>query len=123
MPSEKPNNGQHQQPGSSPGSTQARDQGRRRKWRRGIAAAGSGFSAARLNVMGEDPPIFDMWNTGLIPSSVPPYMLIVELCGHPVPMELDTGASVPVIAGNLFKITFPGVAVEASGVMLRSYPG
>ncbi|KAL1460392.1 hypothetical protein MTO96_043320, partial [Rhipicephalus appendiculatus] len=113
--------GQHQQPGSRPGSTQARDQGRRRKWRRGIAAAGSGFSAARLNVVAKDPPIFDMWNTGLISSSVPPYMLTVEVCGHPIPMELDTGASVPVMAGNLCTITFPGVAVEAPGGCHQSY--
>ncbi|XP_037518699.1 uncharacterized protein K02A2.6-like [Rhipicephalus sanguineus] len=119
----KQNSGPQQQPGSSPGSTPARGQGRRRKWRRGRAAAGSGSSAARLNVVSEDPPIFDMWHTGLVPSSVPPYVLTVEVCGRPISMELDTGASVSVMAGKLFKRTFPGVAVEASGVMLRSYSG
>ncbi|KAL1438559.1 hypothetical protein MTO96_047918 [Rhipicephalus appendiculatus] len=87
----KPNSGPQQQPGSSPGSTPARGQGRRRKWRRGRAAAGSDSSAARLNVVSEDPLIFDMWHTGLVPSSVPPYMLTVEVCGRPIFMELDTG--------------------------------
>ncbi|XP_037512230.1 uncharacterized protein K02A2.6-like [Rhipicephalus sanguineus] len=119
----KQNSAPQQQPGSSPGSTTARGQGRRRKWRRGRAAAGSGSSAARLNVVSENPPIFDMWHTGLVPSSVPPYVLTVEVCGRPISMELDTGASVSVMAGKLFKRTFPGVAVEASGVMLRSYSG
>ncbi|XP_049268953.1 uncharacterized protein K02A2.6-like [Rhipicephalus sanguineus] len=119
----KQNNGPQQQPGSSPGSTPARGQGRHRKWWRGRAAAGSGSSAARLNVVSEDPPIFDMWHTGLVPSSVPPYVLTVEVCGRPISMELDTGASLSVMAGKLFKRTFPGVAVEASGVMLRSYSG
>lgn len=73
--------------------------------------------------MAENPPIFDMWHTGLVPSSVPPYLLTVEVCGHPISMELDTGASVSVMAGKLFKRTFPDVAIEASGVMLRSYSG
>ncbi|KAL3193785.1 hypothetical protein MRX96_000081 [Rhipicephalus microplus] len=36
-------------------------------------------------------------------------------------MELDTWASVSVMAGKAFKRTFPGVPVEASGVMLCSY--
>ncbi|KAL3208763.1 hypothetical protein MRX96_038845 [Rhipicephalus microplus] len=56
-------------------------------------------------------------------SSVPPYMLTVEVCGRPISMELDTGASVSVMAAKAFKRTFSGVPVEASGVMLRSYSG
>ncbi|KAL1467295.1 hypothetical protein MTO96_042279 [Rhipicephalus appendiculatus] len=64
-----------------------------------------------------------MWHIGLVPSSVPPYMLTVEVCRCPISMELDTGASVLVMAGRLFKRTFPGVAVEASGVMLRTSSG
>ncbi|KAL1419675.1 hypothetical protein MTO96_025022 [Rhipicephalus appendiculatus] len=87
----KPNNGPQQQPGSSPGSTPARGQGRRCKWRRGRAAAGLGSFVARLTVVSEDSPIFDMRHTGLVPSSVPPYMLTVEVCGCPIAMELDTG--------------------------------
>ncbi|XP_049524460.1 uncharacterized protein K02A2.6-like [Dermacentor silvarum] len=118
------NSGQQQQPGSSPGSTQARGQGSRRKGsRRRRASAGAGPSAARLHVVAENPPIFDMWHTGLVPLSVPPYLLTVEVCGHPISMELDTGASVSVMAGKLFERTFPDVAIEASGVMLRSYSG
>ncbi|KAH7964666.1 hypothetical protein HPB49_000109 [Dermacentor silvarum] len=113
-----------QQPGSSSGSTHARGQGSRRKRsRRGRVAAGAGPSAARLHVVAENPPIFDMWQTGLVPSSVSPYLLTVEVCGHPIFMELDTGASVSVMTGKLFKRTFPDVSVEASGVMLRSYSG
>ncbi|XP_070394032.1 uncharacterized protein [Dermacentor albipictus] len=118
------NSGMQQQPGSSPGTTQDRGQGSRRKaTRRGHAAAGSSSSVARLYVVAEDPPIFDMWHTGCVPSSVPPYVLTVEICGHPISMELDKGASVSVMARKWFKRTFPGVSVEASGVMLRSYSG
>ncbi|XP_070385087.1 uncharacterized protein [Dermacentor albipictus] len=115
---------QQQQPGSSPGSKQVRGEGSRRKGtRRGRAAAGSSSSAARLHVVAEDPPIFDMWYTGFVPLCVAPYMLTVEICGHPISMELDTGASVSLMAGKLFKRTFPGVFVEASGVMMYSYSG
>ncbi|KAL3225096.1 hypothetical protein MRX96_004679 [Rhipicephalus microplus] len=32
------------------------------------AAAGLGSSAARLNVVTDEPPIFDMWHTGLVPA-------------------------------------------------------
>ncbi|XP_065287615.1 uncharacterized protein [Dermacentor albipictus] len=87
------------------------------------AAAGSCSSAARLHVVAEEPPIFDMWRTGFVPSSMPPYMLTVEICGHPISMEVDTGASVSVMAGKLFKRTCLGVSVEASGVTLRSSSG
>ncbi|XP_070382482.1 uncharacterized protein [Dermacentor albipictus] len=104
------------------GFTQARGHGIRRKGtRRGSAAAGSSSSVARLHVVAEDPPIFDMWHTGLVPSSVRPYMLTVEICGYPISMELDTGATVSIMAGKLFKRAFPGASVEASGVMLCSY--
>ncbi|XP_070394031.1 uncharacterized protein [Dermacentor albipictus] len=118
------NSKQKQQPGSSPGTTQARGQGSHRKrtrWQR--AAASSSSSVARFHVLAEGPPIFDMWHTGLVPSSVPPYMLTVEICGHPVSMELDTGASASVMVGKLLKRTFPCVSIKASGVMLRSYSG
>ncbi|KAH7934076.1 hypothetical protein HPB49_021161 [Dermacentor silvarum] len=116
------NSGQQQQHGSSPGSTQARGQGSHRKGTRpGRAAAVWCSSVARLHVVAEDPPIFDMWHTDPVPSSVPPYMLTVEVCGHTISM--DTGASVSVMAGKLFKRAFPGLPVEASGVMLRSYSG
>ncbi|XP_077560752.1 uncharacterized protein LOC144175558 [Haemaphysalis longicornis] len=43
--------------------------------------------------------------------------------GQPISVELDPAASVPVMAGKVFKRTFPGVFVEASGVMMRSYSG
>lgn len=48
-------------------------------------------------------------------------MMMVEVCGKPIFMELDTGASLSVMAGKVFKRTFPGVPIEASGVLLRSY--
>ncbi|KAH7985665.1 hypothetical protein HPB49_026318 [Dermacentor silvarum] len=38
-------------------------------------------------------------------------------------MELDTRASESAMAGKLIKRSFPGVFVEASGVMLHSYSG
>ncbi|XP_065300621.2 uncharacterized protein [Dermacentor albipictus] len=113
-----------QQPDSSTRTTQARGEGSRRKgMRRSRATASSSSFAARLHPMAENIPIFDMWHTCFVPSSVPPYILTVEICGHPISMELDTGASVSVMAGKLFKRTFPGVSVEASGVMLRSSSG
>nr|XP_037285010.1 uncharacterized protein K02A2.6-like [Rhipicephalus microplus] len=67
--------------------------------------------------------IFDVRHTDMRQSSVPPYMLTGEVCWRPISMELDTGASVSVMAGKAFKRTFPDVPVEASGVMLRSYSG
>ncbi|KAL3186375.1 hypothetical protein MRX96_028091 [Rhipicephalus microplus] len=73
--------------------------------------------------MAGDPQIFDVWHTDMRQSSVPPYMLTVEVCGRPISMELDTGASVSVMARKAFKCTLPGVPVEASGVMLCSYSG
>lgn len=73
--------------------------------------------------MAEDPQIFDVRHTDMRQSSVPPYMLTGEVCWRPISMELDTGASVSVMAGKAFKRTFPDVPVEALGVMLRSYSG
>ncbi|EEC16206.1 hypothetical protein IscW_ISCW011925 [Ixodes scapularis] len=114
---------QQQQPGSSPGSNQARGQGgRRKKTRRGRAAPGPGSSSATVHVVADEPQIFDVWHLNKL-SSVPPYLVSVEICGHPITMELDTGASVSVMPGKLFKRTFPGVSIEASDVMLRSYSG
>ncbi|XP_070389389.1 uncharacterized protein [Dermacentor albipictus] len=113
---------QQEQPDSSPGTRQAHGQcSHRKRMRRRRMSASSSSAAARLHIVAEDPPISDMWHTGFVPSSVPPYMLTVEICGHPISMELDTGAGVSVMAGKLFERTFPGVSVEASGVMLRSY--
>lgn len=116
-------NGRKQQPAPSTCSAPARGQGSRRKGRRRGRAASASGATARLHVVAEDPRIFDMLHADIRQSSVPPYMLTVEVCGRPIPMELDTGASVSVMAGKLFKRTFPGVSVEASGVMLRSYSG
>lgn len=78
---------------------------------------------AGLHVVSKNSSAFDMWHVGVVPSSVPPYRLTVEVCGHHSTMELDTGASMSVMARKLSKQTFPGVSVEASGVMLHSYSG
>ncbi|XP_077534534.1 uncharacterized protein LOC144146455 [Haemaphysalis longicornis] len=115
-------NGWKQQPASSTCSMPAHGQGSLRKGRRrGRAAAASG-AAARLHVVAEDPQIFDMWHAGTVQPSVPPYLLTVEVCGHPISMELNTGASVSFMAGKAFKRTFPGVSVEAS-CCAASYSG
>nr|XP_050023937.1 uncharacterized protein K02A2.6-like [Dermacentor andersoni] len=45
------------------------------------------------------------------------------MCGYPISVELDTEVSVSVMAGKVFRRTFPGVSVEASGVMQRSSNG
>lgn len=116
----KQNSRPQQQPGSSPGSTPAHGH------HKSQVAAGKCDSKLRFlrgQAQRRDPPIFDMWHTSLVPSSVPLYVLNIEVCGHPIFMELDTGASVSVMAGKHFKRTVPGVAAEASGVMLQSYSG
>ncbi|XP_075527135.1 uncharacterized protein LOC142559424 [Dermacentor variabilis] len=48
-----------------------------------------------------------MWHTGFLPSSVRPYRVTVEICGHPISMELHTGASVSALAWKLFKHASP----------------
>ncbi|XP_075543906.1 uncharacterized protein LOC142578399 [Dermacentor variabilis] len=89
--------------------------------REAVTMVRGGGCGSRLHVLAEDPPIFDMWRTGFIPSYVPPYMLTVKFCGHRISMELDTGASVSVMSGKQFKRTFPGVPVESTVVILRIY--
>ncbi|KAL3224747.1 hypothetical protein MRX96_026338 [Rhipicephalus microplus] len=68
-----------------------------------------------------------MRHTGLVPPSVPPYALTVEVCRRPISMKLDMEARVSVMAGKLFKRTFPGVAVEtrrhAAKLLERAFPG
>ncbi|KAH6931235.1 hypothetical protein HPB50_023011 [Hyalomma asiaticum] len=81
--------------------------------RRSAATASRPYSAS-LHVVAGDPPMFDMWHTGLVPLSLTPYMLTVEICGHHINMELNTGASVSGMAEELLRWTFPVVPDEAS---------
>lgn len=76
---------------------------------------------ARLHVGAVYLLFFDMCNAGLGYSWLPPYMLIADICGQPISMELDTEASVSAMATTLLKCTFPKVCVDVSGVMLRIY--
>ncbi|KAL1472790.1 hypothetical protein MTO96_039105 [Rhipicephalus appendiculatus] len=53
----------------------------------------------------------------------PPFTVTVEVCGKPLRMEVDTGASVSVIAKSRLLRLLPSVPVQPSQVFLRSYSG
>ncbi|XP_070395490.1 uncharacterized protein [Dermacentor albipictus] len=68
----------------------------------------------------------DIWHVAHWPCSIVCATVHADrrsLRGHPISMEVDTGASVLVMAGKLFKHTSPIMPVEASGVMPCSYSG
>ncbi|KAL1426842.1 hypothetical protein MTO96_017922 [Rhipicephalus appendiculatus] len=53
----------------------------------------------------------------------PPFTVTVEVCGKPLRMEVDTGASVSVMAKSRLLQLLPSVPVQPSQVFLRSYSG
>ncbi|XP_037505881.1 uncharacterized protein K02A2.6-like [Rhipicephalus sanguineus] len=53
----------------------------------------------------------------------PPFTVSVEVCGKPLRMEVDTGASVSVIAKSRLLQLLPSIPVQPSQVFLRSYSG
>lgn len=63
-----------------------------------------------------------MWQ---VDSSVPspPFTVTVNVCGKPLCMEMDTGATVSVMSKKRFQELLPAVPVKPSMVLLRSYSG
>ncbi|KAL1447118.1 hypothetical protein MTO96_044374 [Rhipicephalus appendiculatus] len=53
----------------------------------------------------------------------PPFTVTVEVCGKPLRMEVDTGASVSVMAKSCLLQLLPSVPVQSSQVFPRSYSG
>ncbi|CAN8033002.1 unnamed protein product [Ixodes persulcatus] len=65
---------------------------------------------------------YDMWHLG-IASTVPPFVVTVELFGKPISMELDPGASVSVTPAEKFQAGFPNVKLDSSSVLLQGFSG
>ncbi|CAN7942370.1 unnamed protein product [Ixodes hexagonus] len=65
---------------------------------------------------------YNMWHLGTA-STVPPFLVTVELFGKPISMELDTGASVSVMPAEKFQAEFPNVKLDSSSVLLRGFSG
>ena len=63
--------------------------------------------------------IFKIGQTAPEPSIIIP----LEINGVPVPMELDTGASLTVISETLWKEKFPTSTLEPSNIRLKTYTG
>ncbi|XP_064479921.1 uncharacterized protein K02A2.6-like [Ornithodoros turicata] len=83
-----------------------------------------------VNAVGEDEDVetssevFDMWHlSDDALSPPPPFTVVVNVCDKPLPMEVDTGASVSVMSKNTFQELLPDVTVNPSKVLLRSYTG
>ena len=53
----------------------------------------------------------------------PSIIIPLEINGVPVPMELDTGASLTVISETLWKEKFPTSTPEPSNIRLKTYTG
>ncbi|XP_075526598.1 uncharacterized protein LOC142558338 [Dermacentor variabilis] len=53
----------------------------------------------------------------------PPFTVTVDVCGKPLCMEVDTGASVSVIAKSRLLQLLPSVNVQPSQMFLRGYSG
>nr|XP_050043590.1 uncharacterized protein LOC126540793 [Dermacentor andersoni] len=66
--------------------------------------------------------VYDMWqiNYAKLP---PPFTVTVDICGKPLRMEVDTGASVSVMGKSPLLQLLPSVSVQPSQVFLRSYSG
>ncbi|XP_064476027.1 uncharacterized protein K02A2.6-like [Ornithodoros turicata] len=69
-----------------------------------------------------DTVVYAMWSASAR-GTVDPFIVNVEIEGKPIEMELDTGASVSVMGEETLKTHYPGIEVEASSVLLRSFSG
>lgn len=56
-------------------------------------------------------------------SSAKPITLRVELDGHPLSMEVDTGAAVSLVSEQTYNALFPDIPLLESTVTLKSYSG
>ena len=62
----------------------------------------------------------------LHPGARDPYQALIKMNGHPVQMEIDTGASVSVVGEDIFKAIQRGekpLELQKSSVQLRTYTG
>ena len=50
-----------------------------------------------------------------------PYSVVLEINGHPVTLEIDTGAAVSVVSERTKQKLFPTIALEETDVRLRTY--
>nr|XP_037275484.1 uncharacterized protein K02A2.6-like [Rhipicephalus microplus] len=57
------------------------------------------------------------------PLAPPPFTVTVDVCGKPLRMEVDTGASVFIMAKSRLLQLLPSVPVQPSQVLLQSYSG
>ncbi|XP_075730815.1 uncharacterized protein LOC142774303 [Rhipicephalus microplus] len=64
--------------------------------------------------------VFDMWQVDYA-TPPPPFSVTVDVCGKPLHMEVDTGASVSVMAKSRLLKLLPSVPVQPSQLLLRSY--
>lgn len=66
--------------------------------------------------------VFNMWHVhDAVPP--PPFTVTVDVCGKPLLMEVDSGASVSVMAKSRLQQLLPSVPVQPSQVFLRSFSG
>ncbi|XP_077560682.1 uncharacterized protein LOC144175462 [Haemaphysalis longicornis] len=66
--------------------------------------------------------VFYMWQVDYA-TPPPPFTVTVDVCGKQLRMEVDTGASVSVMAKSRLLQLLPSVPVQPSQVLLRSYSG
>ncbi|KAH7981020.1 hypothetical protein HPB49_020994 [Dermacentor silvarum] len=66
--------------------------------------------------------VYDIWQINYA-EPPPPLTVTVDVCGKPLRMEVDAGASVSVIAMSRLLQFLPSVNVQPSQVFLRSYSG
>ncbi|XP_037502384.1 uncharacterized protein LOC119376711 [Rhipicephalus sanguineus] len=66
--------------------------------------------------------VFNMWLVDYT-KAPPPFTVSVEVCGKPLRMEVDTGASVSVIAKSRLLQLLSSIPVQPYQVFLRSYSG
>lgn len=67
--------------------------------------------------------VYDMWQLGLSTVNSQPYRVEASVNGVPLMMELDTGASVSVMAEETFRRQFPHLELNLSSVLLKTYSG
>ena len=57
----------------------------------------------------------------LASKTTPPYMVLVEINGQPITMEIDTGAAVPVMSQESWEARFAESTLEQPTLCLRTY--
>lgn len=69
------------------------------------------------------PPVYDMWQVKKSATDSQPFKVEVSVNSVILVMELDTGASVTIVAEDTFRKAFPERQLECSNVLLKSYNG